>query len=225
MSFLPVMIFVALLIKFSSKGPIFYVSKRVGKGFKIFDFYKFRSMSVDADTHVDDLKKDNQYLKEDTSSAVEVCELCSGTNKRLMIMDNKPVCEHYVEKMNATGKISFVKFQNDPRVTKLGAFLRKTSLDELPQLWNVLKGDMSLVGNRPLPLYEAEKLTRDEAVLRFEAPAGITGLWQVSKRGKANMSEEERIALDNKYARKRSLLYDFKLLCKTIPAVFQHENV
>ena len=115
----------------------------------------------------------------------------------------------------------FCKIKNDPRVTRLGQFLRDTSLDELPQLFNVLKGDMSLVGNRPLPLYEAEKLTKDQIAWRFLAPAGITGLWQVTKRGKDNMSEEERIQLDMEYAMKNSFLYDLKILFSTIPALLQ----
>jgi lipopolysaccharide/colanic/teichoic acid biosynthesis glycosyltransferase len=115
----------------------------------------------------------------------------------------------------------FYKIKNDPRVTRLGQFLRDTSLDELPQLFNVLKGDMSLVGNRPLPLYEAEKLTKDQIAWRFLAPAGITGLWQVTKRGKDNMSEEERIQLDMEYAMKNSFLYDLKILFSTIPALLQ----
>ena len=182
-------------------------------------------MRTDADSLVDQLKKNNQYLKEDTTEVEEVCESCRHSNKLLMIMDGRPVCEHFVASKKAVSNISFVKFQNDPRITKLGAFLRRSSIDELPQLWNVVKGDMSLVGNRPLPLYEAEKLTNDQAVLRFKAPAGITGLWQVSKRGKADMSEEERINLDNEYALNRGLRYDLKLLVKTVPALFQKENV
>ena len=84
---------------------------------------------------------------------------------------------------------------------------------------------MSIVGNRPLPLYEAEQLTRDVWAMRFLAPAGITGLWQVSKRGKKEMSAEERIELDNAYAGKYSLWFDLKIMLKTIPAMLQHENV
>ncbi|UZR98048.1 sugar transferase (plasmid) [Chondrinema litorale] len=221
----PIILTFAILIKLDSKGPIFYVSKRVGKGYKIFNFYKFRSMRVDADALVDKLKRNNQYLKVEEKPIPEVCEKCTSENKLLMIMDGRPVCEHYVDSKKLINKTSFVKFQNDPRITKLGEFLRRSSVDELPQLWNVLKGDMSLVGNRPLPLYEAEKLTRDQSVLRFEAPAGITGLWQVSKRGKSDMSEEERIELDNEYATNRNLIYDMKLLIKTIPAIMQKENV
>ncbi|MCW3465417.1 sugar transferase [Chitinophaga nivalis] len=119
----------------------------------------------------------------------------------------------------------FFKLSNDPRVTKFGTFLRNTSLDELPQLFNVLKGDMSLVGNRPLPLYEANTLTTDEYAQRFIAPAGITGLWQVKKRGKKDMSVNERIGLDIDYARKHSFIYDMRILASTPAALVQKENV
>ena len=122
-------------------------------------------------------------------------------------------------------KNTFVKIQNDPRVTKIGRFLRMTSLDELPQLINVLKGDMSLVGNRPLPLYEAQQLTCDGWARRFLAPAGITGLWQVSKRGKKEMSVSERIALDVEYAQNYSFWNDLKIIFQTIPAMLQKETV
>ena len=110
-------------------------------------------------------------------------------------------------------------------MTKVGKFIRKTSIDELPQLWNVLLGDMSIVGNRPLPLYEAEKLTTDKYALRFIAPAGITGLWQVEKRGKSKMSEKERLMLDNIYAKKNSFFSDIMLIVRTLPAIFQKADV
>lgn len=84
---------------------------------------------------------------------------------------------------------------------------------------------MSIIGNRPLPIYEADKITTDKYAARFIAPAGITGLWQVEKRGAGEMSEEERLNLDNKYARTHSLLNDAKLLIRTIPALFQSANV
>ena len=125
---------------------------------------------------------------------------------------------------NGTGGV-FFKIKDDPRITRFGEFLRNTSLDEIPQLFNVLRGDMSLVGNRPLPLYEAEKLTCDQIAWRFLAPAGITGLWQITKRGKENMSPEERIALDMEYAMNNSFWLDMKILLSTFPALLQKEKV
>ena len=125
---------------------------------------------------------------------------------------------------------AFVKFENDPRITRVGKIIRKLSIDELPQLINVIKGDMSIVGNRPLPLYEAEMLTTDEWTDRFNGPAGITGLWQVEARGKTSkMSPEERKGLDNKYVEisnsRFSFWKDIWIILRTIPAVFQKENV
>jgi lipopolysaccharide/colanic/teichoic acid biosynthesis glycosyltransferase len=186
----PIMLVVAIMIKLDSKGPIFYTSKRAGTGYKIFDFYKFRSMRVNADKELAELAASlNQYAGEDGKSS------------------------------------AFVKLKGDPRVTKLGTFLRNTSLDELPQLYNVLKGDMSLVGNRPLPLYEAQQLTSDDWAMRFLGPAGITGLWQVTKRGKSEMSDEERRELDNQYANDFSFWSDVRIILKTIPALLQKEKV
>ena len=118
------------------------------------------------------------------------------------------------------------KLENDPRVTKIGDFLRRTSIDELPQLFNILKGNMSIVGNRPLPLYEAELLTSDAYIDRFMAPSGLTGLWQVERRGGAGkMSAEERKQLDIKYARDFSFWLDMKIIFKTLTAFVQKENV
>jgi lipopolysaccharide/colanic/teichoic acid biosynthesis glycosyltransferase len=137
------------------------------------------------------------------------------------------VCEFwFLEMKRKKGQAAFIKIKDDPRITKIGKILRNTSIDELPQLINVLKGDMSIVGNRPLPLYEANMLTTDQFSERFGAPAGITGLWQVEKRGrKGPMSEEERKMLDNNYALNNSFWGDIKLIIRTIPALFQKENV
>lgn len=118
----------------------------------------------------------------------------------------------------------FSKLKNDPRVTKVGRFIRKTSLDELPQLFNVISGEMSIVGNRPLPLYEAEQLTNDQWAQRFMAPAGMTGLWQVSSEGKDTMSVEQRIGLDIDYANNFSLSRDLQILAKTPFAMIQRSE-
>jgi len=140
--------------------------------------------------------------------------------------DAKLVELSHLNQYNGTVKTpTFVKLQNDPRVTSVGKLIRKTSIDELPQLFNVLRGDMSIVGNRPLPLYEAEQLTKDQWITRFHAPAGLTGLWQISKRGKKDMSSEERIKLDIDYANKYSIRMDVKILLKTLPAMIQDEQV
>lgn len=120
---------------------------------------------------------------------------------------------------------AFFKVKNDPRVTGIGRLIRNTSLDELPQLINVLRGDMSVVGNRPLPLREAETLTSEEWSERFLAPAGITGMWQTSGRGKDTMRTEDRMALDIEYARRYSPLTDLKILFKTFGAMKQDANV
>jgi lipopolysaccharide/colanic/teichoic acid biosynthesis glycosyltransferase len=118
----------------------------------------------------------------------------------------------------------FFKVENDARITPIGAFLRNTSMDELPQFFNVLFGHMSLVGNRPLPLYEAVRLTTDEWADRFVAPAGITGLWQIKKRKKEGMSMEERISLDIAYTHKYNFMYDLWIMANTPAALIQKPN-
>ena len=224
----PILLIVAILIKIDSKGPVFFTSKRVGTGYHIFDFFKFRSMKMGAENMIDTMKEQNQYKATSTSEHNETCTECEKLGyacSSILFVDGKQICEntYFHNKKNANS--SFMKFKNDPRVTKLGQFLRKSSVDELPQLFNILKGDMSFVGNRPLPLYEAEQLTSDVWSERFNAPAGLTGLWQVNKRGKSNMSEDERKQLDNIYARTNSFFGDMTLILKTVPALTQKENV
>ena len=180
----PIFMVIAIAVWSESKGPVFYISKRAGRGYRIFNFYKFRTMFDGADRHMAEFAHLNQY---------------QGTREPL-----------------------FFKINNDPRITRVGRFLRNTSLDELPQLINVLIGDMSLVGNRPL--YEAETLTTDALAKRFLAPAGITGLWQIKKRGKEEMSGEERISLDIDYANNSNFLYDLWIIANTPQALIQRVN-
>jgi lipopolysaccharide/colanic/teichoic acid biosynthesis glycosyltransferase len=184
--FSPIFLLIYIALKIESKGPCIYVSNRAGKGYRIFKFYKFRTMVCDADQKINQLSHLNAY------------PLLGAPNPQ------------------------FYKINNDPRVTTIGNILRRTSLDELPQLWNVLKGDMSLVGNRPLPLYEAETLTTDKWSKRFLAPAGITGLWQVNKN--LNMSIEERLQLDIRYAEEMSIIKDLKIMARTPTAMIQKTN-
>jgi lipopolysaccharide/colanic/teichoic acid biosynthesis glycosyltransferase len=229
----PLLIIVCILLRLESKGPLFYYALRVGAGYKTFKFYKFRSMFVNADQKLKDLKHLNQYASQVVEEKVEtqeyLCDECkaAGTSCRFpMYSDTIRWCEkQYNDNKKARAGSAFFKLKDDPRITKVGKFIRNTSIDELPQLWNVIIGDMSIVGNRPLPLYEAEKLTTDKYAMRFMAPAGITGLWQVEKRGKGEMSEEERLMLDNKYAQNHSFANDIKLILRTIPALFQSETV
>ena len=234
----PLLIFFIIAIRLESKGKVYYISKRVGSGYKVFDFYKLRSMYTDADKRLKELAHLNQY-KKDAPPSQEVESYYNDSNINVQINpDNSTLfgdettiseTEHLKTKKDKQ-ETAFVKFENDPRITKVGHIIRKLSIDELPQLINVIKGDMSIVGNRPLPTYEAEVLTTNEWAERFHGPAGITGLWQVEARGKSSkMSPEERKGLDNKYSEiaksKYSFWKDIWIILRTIPAVFQKENV
>ena len=227
----PLLIFTALAIRVESKGPIIYKSKRVGSNYQIFDFLKFRSMYTDADKHLKDFNALNQYQQEDEDIWGEEpeAEVNEEINEEeiLLISDDFVISEEdYINKKSKEKSNAFVKLENDPRITKIGRIIRKYSIDELPQLINILKGDMSIVGNRPLPLYEAELLTSDEYIDRFMGPAGLTGLWQVEKRGKAGkLSAEERKQLDITYAKTFSFWLDIKIILKTVTAFIQKENV
>lgn len=243
----PIMLLTVLAIKIESPGPALFKSKRVGTNYRIFDFLKFRSMYTNAEKRLKELSKsENQYAteKEEKQKAVKTSPLgeeaekeavASGVESEMLISDEEVMLigDDYVvseadfnhQKEDEINN-AFVKIENDPRVTRVGRFIRKYSIDELPQLINILKGDMSIVGNRPLPLYEAEKLTQDSSIDRFMAPAGLTGLWQVEERGRGGkMSAEERKMLDIKYGQTYSFMLDMKIIFKTLTAFIQKENV
>lgn len=233
----------AIFIESKGKGKIYYTSERMGTGLDPFLFYKLRSMRVGSDKQLSNLAKDkNQYASAATISEIDFSEPCPECAKRtdgttcseLRYIGSHEICDNWYTAQKAKidkSKPTFIKISNDPRVTRVGKFIRNTSIDELPQLINVIKGDMSIVGNRPLPVYEGKKLTNDEIAKRFLAPAGITGLWQVELRGKGGiMSESERHRYDNEYAdhfarNNYSFWYDLKLILRTFPALFQKDPV
>ena len=226
----PLLIITAIAIRMESKGAVIYKSKRVGSNYQIFDFLKFRSMYTNADKHLKDYNSLNQYQTDSIEEDIiweETPDFEENENEIVLISDDFVISEEaYINKKTQEQKNAFVKLENDPRITRIGRIIRKYSIDELPQLINILKGDMSVVGNRPLPLYEAELLTSDEYIDRFMAPAGLTGLWQVEKRGNSGkMSADERKQLDIKYAKTFSFWLDMKIILKTVTAFILKENV
>lgn len=171
----PLLLVVAILIKWESAGPVMFVQQRMGLNKRRFNIYKFRTMRADAEQLQTELEQHNE----------------------------------------ADGPV--FKMKHDPRITPLGKWLRKTSIDELPQLFNVLKGDMSLVGPRPLPLRDFEGFESDIHRRRFSVKPGITCLWQIS--GRSNLPFDKWMELDMNYIDHWSLWLDLKILLKTIPAV------
>jgi lipopolysaccharide/colanic/teichoic acid biosynthesis glycosyltransferase len=180
----PLFVFIALLIKMVSPGPIFFKQQRVGYLGKPFTFWKFRTMKVNADTSIH-----QQYVKNLIQSDSD-----KGVEKPMVKLDSA----------------------NDPRIIPFGQFLRKTCLDELPQLFNVLRGNMSLVGPRPCIPYEAQNYLPWQ-LKRFDTIPGMTGLWQVS--GKNSTTFKEMVRLDITYIRLRSFWLDVKIILKTVPAI------
>ncbi|MBI2743193.1 MAG: sugar transferase [Chlamydiales bacterium] len=176
----PIYLMIALAVRITSSGSIFYASSRVGLGGKPFPCWKFRTMFKDADCRLKELLDGCPDLKKEWET--------------------------------------FWKLQNDPRVTPVGRFLRKTSLDELPQFWNVLKGDLSVVGPRPVTADEIERYYGDKAEKILSLRPGITGLWQTS--GRSLITFEERVNLEESYVEHSSFFYDIKLILKTIPYLF-----
>jgi lipopolysaccharide/colanic/teichoic acid biosynthesis glycosyltransferase len=188
----PVFLIIALAIKITSKGPILFRQRRVGQGGHPFVFLKFRSMYVGNDSSVH-----KEYVK----------KLISGK----------------AERQRCNGKDDGVfKLTTDSRITRIGALLRKTSLDELPQFLNVLKGEMSLVGPRPPIPYEVESYDVWHRRRLLEAKPGITGLWQVS--GRSRVTFDEMVRLDLRYARAWSPWMDIKILLRTPLAVVMGEG-
>lgn len=228
----PFLILISVLIVLESRGPAVYKSKRIGSNYTVFYFYKFRSMYKDADKRLKEFMNLNQYreagdeVEYDSYNSLQIpVEEMAAEN--LFVSDDVVLSEEdYQAVRKKKARENFVKYENDPRITKIGRILRKYSIDELPQLINILKGEMSLVGNRPLPLYEAEQLTSDKYIDRFLAPSGLTGLWQVEKRGDSGrLSPEERKQLDLYYAKHYSFLMDLRIILKTLTAFVQKENV
>jgi len=183
---LPVSILAILAIKLESKGSILFVQKRPGLHGRVFNILKFRSMFADADHRA------------------------HQEAQKALIQDG--VAAEYDE----DGRPIFGKVAADPRITRVGQFIRRTSIDELPQLINVVRGEMSLVGPRPSVLYELENY-RDWHMRRLAIRPGITGLWQVS--GRSRLSFDEMVELDLHYIENWSLFLDLKILFKTLPAV------
>lgn len=191
---LPLMLLIAILIRLDSPGPVFFVQERVGA----------RRRSLGRQT-IWEIQNFSLY------------------KFRSMVRDADPsvhqaFAKAFIEGQIETPKAAGVKFKlaKDPRVTKVGRILRKTSLDELPQLFNVLKGEMSLVGPRPVPIYEVAQYQAWHRE-RLAAMPGISGLWQVT--GRCQVTFDEMILLDIEYVRRQSLWLDLKILFLTIPAV------
>jgi len=182
---LPLLMFIALLVKLTSSGAVFFRQVRIGASGKPFTMLKFRTMRVDAD-HALHRKYVTEFIKAGAVAAP------------------------------ADGGALF-KIVDDPRVTFMGRLLRKTSLDELPQLWNVIRGDMSLVGPRPPLAYEVEQYKRWHYRRVLEAKPGITGLWQVT--GRSRTSFDDMVRLDLRYVQNQSAWTDIKILLATPRAV------
>ena len=228
----PLLILTALAIRLESKGPIIYKSKRVGSNYLIFDFLKFRSMYTDADKHLKDFNTLNQYQQEEEQEEdiwgeeQETEEIQKVDEEEILLISDDFVIseEDYIHKKSKEKSNAFVKLENDPRITKIGRFIRKYSIDELPQLFNILKGDMSLVGPRP----ERPELIKEysqempEFVFRMRVKAGLTGYAQVY--GKYNTTPYDKLQMDLMYIAHPSIIEDLKIIFATVKILFMPES-
>ena len=221
----PLLIGTAIAIRLESKGKVIYKSQRVGSNYRIFNFLKFRSMYTNADKRLKELNALNQYKIEeeltDEQPDIRFDDL-TGTSEEeatLLISDDFVISEEdFLKKKAQEKQNTFVKIENDPRVTRVGRFIRKYSIDELPQFFDVLRGDMSLVGTRP-PTLDEYKQYESHHKRRLSMKPGITGLWQVS--GRSDIEDfEDVVKLDVQYIDNWSLWGDIKILFKTVWVVF-----
>lgn len=181
----PAFIFLALLIRLTSKGPALFSCKRVGQNGKTIYCYKFRTMVYDAQERLKELLKTNPGMQKEWNQ--------------------------------------YRKIKRDPRITFIGNLLRKTSLDELPQFYNVLKGDLSVVGPRPVTEEEVRTYYQDNASVILSVRPGITGLWQVSGRNARTL--EERVRLEQHYVLEGTFFTDLGIIVRTIPAMLLREGL
>lgn len=199
----PFFLITALFIKLTSPGPVFYAHERIGKSGLPFRFYKFRTMRHECDDHAHRNFARN-FIKGSGASAVPGDKI--GTVK---------------SNGTTNGKTTVYKMTADPRVTSIGKLLRRTSLDELPQIFNVLRGEMSMVGPRPPMPYEVEHY-QEWHKRRLAAKPGITGLWQVS--GRSSVPFDEMVLLDLYYIENRSTAMDLRIMAKTLPVMIKGEG-
>jgi lipopolysaccharide/colanic/teichoic acid biosynthesis glycosyltransferase len=188
----PLMLVVAGLIKLTSPGPVIFRQQRIGQGGVPFTFYKFRSMRAG---------NDDRAHREYVASLIDGQPSSAGP---------------------AAGAGGQFKMKADPRVTWIGRFIRKTSIDEIPQFWNVLKGDMSLVGPRPPVPYEADRYKAWHRRRVLELKPGLTGIWQVE--GRSRVSFDDMVRMDLRYLRECSLGFDLKILLRTVTVVVTCEG-
>ena len=233
----PVFLLIAIAIRMESKGPVIYKSKRVGTNYTIFNFLKFRSMYTDADKKLKDLAGQNQYQPEGTPeiakdfSMEELGGLMFGDdgvidNGGMLVSDDFIIPEEeFISRQNALDESPFIKIEKDPRVTKVGRVLRKYSLDELPQLVNILKGDMSVVGPRPErpELAEEYEKTMPEFEFRLQVKAGLTGYAQVT--GLYDTLPYDKLKMDLMYIENYSIFLDLRIILMTLKtALFPGET-